>query len=303
MKFTEHTLRFPNDYDGPVVATIVEPESQPQSGKAILYIHGYVDYFFQYHMATRFVEEGYRFYAVDLRKYGRSILPGQHPNFCASVVEYFPDITESLRYIVDRGATELILLGHSTGGLLASLYAESGPLRDVVNKLILNSPFFDFNTSGFKKNFGIPLVAGFGRVLPFMSMKTELSPWYARSIHKDYYGAWDFNTKWKPLSGFPLYFSWLAAIQTAQRHLQAGLQIDLPVLVLSSDHSYQGREWNDEMLRSDVVLNVKDIEKYAHCLGQNSTYQAIENGMHDLALSPQPVREEVFRSMLEWLGT
>ncbi|MDE6499669.1 MAG: alpha/beta fold hydrolase [Rikenella sp.] len=127
MEFTHTTLHFPDDYDGPVVATLIRASLPPaglDTGRAVLYVHGYVDYFFQTHMAEAFVARGYRFYAVELRKYGRSMLEGQHPNFARSMYEYYPDLTESIRRIVAEGATEVVLLGHSTGGLLAALYAD-----------------------------------------------------------------------------------------------------------------------------------------------------------------------------------
>ena len=64
---------------------------------AVLYVHGFSDYFFQRHMAERFALEGYAFYALDLRKHGRSLRPHQHPNFCKSVAEYYADITRGDR--------------------------------------------------------------------------------------------------------------------------------------------------------------------------------------------------------------
>ena len=68
-------LAFADDYDGVVAATLVRlPVANAERG-AVLYIHGFSDYFFQRHMAERFAAEGYAFYALDLRKYGRSLRP------------------------------------------------------------------------------------------------------------------------------------------------------------------------------------------------------------------------------------
>src|ERR671934_1459081 len=92
-------LASPDDYDGPVVATLVRlPTANAERG-AVLYIHGFADYFFQRHMAERFAAEGYAFYALDLRKYGRSLRPYQHPNFCKSVREHYADIDAALAAI------------------------------------------------------------------------------------------------------------------------------------------------------------------------------------------------------------
>src|SRR6201988_4201748 len=85
-------LRLPDDYDGAVVATLVRLPGGEAPRGAVLYLHGFSDYFFQRHMAERFSLEGFAFHALDLRKYGRSLRDHQHPNFCKSVAEYYADI-------------------------------------------------------------------------------------------------------------------------------------------------------------------------------------------------------------------
>ena len=208
MKFEYRTLDFPADYDDPVAATLLRASSPAQdTRRAVLYVHGYIDYFFQEHLAEAFVAHGYRFYAVELRKYGRSLREGQHPDFARSMYEYYPDLTESIRHIREEGASGIVLLGHSTGGLLAALYADDGPQREAIRCVVLNSPFLEFNTTWFKKHVQIPLAALVSIVFPFAHKKNELSPLYARSVHKHYRGEWDFDTSLKPIEGIPLYFS------------------------------------------------------------------------------------------------
>jgi len=60
-------LPAPEDYDGRVVATLVRLPAGDAPRGAVLYVHGFVDFFFQRHMAERFAAEGYAFYALDLR--------------------------------------------------------------------------------------------------------------------------------------------------------------------------------------------------------------------------------------------
>ena len=57
------------------VATLVRRDAAAPAGDrpAVLYVHGFIDYFFQTHVAEAVEARGYRFYAVDLRGYGRSI--------------------------------------------------------------------------------------------------------------------------------------------------------------------------------------------------------------------------------------
>src|SRR5258706_3363550 len=105
-------LAFDDDYDGRVVATLVRLPVPEAPRGAVLYVHGFIDYFFQRHMAERFAAEGYAFHALDLRKHGRALLAHQHPCFCKDVAEYYDDITRALKEI----GTEALLAGHYTGG-------------------------------------------------------------------------------------------------------------------------------------------------------------------------------------------
>ncbi|MEG2319484.1 MAG: hypothetical protein RSC07_03345 [Mucinivorans sp.] len=106
--YTQRVLTFERDYDGPVVATLLRSVTTEKS-KAVLYIHGYTDYFFQDHLAQEFINRGYCFYALDLRKYGRSLIKGQHPNFCRSMREYYPEITQSIEIMAQDGFHKIVL--------------------------------------------------------------------------------------------------------------------------------------------------------------------------------------------------
>ena len=301
MKFTETTVNLPDDYEGTVIATLIQANAPQPSEHAVLYLHGYVDYFFQEHMAERFTDDGWNFYALDLRKYGRSLLPHQHPNYCRSLREYYPEIDTAISAIRTSGNHRIVLLGHSTGGLLASLYTADGKERKHIDKLILNSPFFEFNTTWFKRRIAIPVTSLLSLVFPYAHKQNELSPYYADSVHRSLRGEWNYDLKWKPREGIPLYFAWLRAVRRGQKQLKRGLHIRIPVLVMHSDRSSMEPVWNDLYTRTDAVLNVEDIKRYIPCLGDNLTDMEIAGGLHDLVLSAPEVRERVFRQMLAWL--
>jgi pimeloyl-ACP methyl ester carboxylesterase len=98
--FEATQLELPDDYEGAVRATLVRRNQMPRARRVVLYVHGFIDYFFQAHMAERFIAEGWRFYALDLRKHGRSMSAHQRPNFCKSLEEYFADITRAIDLIL-----------------------------------------------------------------------------------------------------------------------------------------------------------------------------------------------------------
>ena len=137
--FMQETINLDDDYEGKVSAVLVSKKAKSETNKAVLYIHGFADYFFNDILADVYNNEGYDFYALDLRKYGRSLLGHQHPNFCKDMSEYFEEMDKAISIIRDRdGHSLLILNAHSTGGLTTSLYAHERKNKNTA-KFLLNS--------------------------------------------------------------------------------------------------------------------------------------------------------------------
>jgi len=185
-------------------------------------------------------------------------------------------------------------MGHSTGGLLLSLYAHHHRQEKTIDALILNSPFFDFNVPVFIKKLIMPLMAFIGQKKPHLSSPEGLATGYPKSIHKDHYGEWDFDQRYKPVEGFPINLGWVNGIYQAQKELQRGLDIQCPVLVMFSTKSVKPGKYREAMKTADAVLNVKDIEKNAGKIGKNVKKVSIHEGVHDLLLSRKDVREKAF---------
>ena len=89
--YEAETIRFPPDEEGPVVATLVRRRASGTAVGAVLQVHGFSDYFFQTELADWWVERGYDFYALDLRKCGRSRLPHQTAHYVDDLHEYDAD--------------------------------------------------------------------------------------------------------------------------------------------------------------------------------------------------------------------
>lgn len=302
--YEQQVIDLGHDYEGRVVATLVHRKAEspgpPQpSRRAVLYVHGWSDYFFQTHLADYYAELGWDFYAIDLRKYGRSLLPHQTPNYCRSVTEYFPDLDEAVR-IIRADHDTLLVNGHSTGGLITALWAHARRADGVLDGLFLNSPFFDFNAGWFLRRPGAAVV---GRAGPYRVVRLGLSTAYGESLHRDHHGEWSFDPAWKPLGGFPVRAGWLRAIRQAQALLRAGLDIRVPVLVASSAASLRGRIWTEAAMRTDTVLDVTHMARWAPGLARHVTLVRFDGGLHDLVLSPAPVREQVFSEAERWIRT
>jgi alpha-beta hydrolase superfamily lysophospholipase len=300
-RFVQTTMRFPPDYDGEVTATLVRNEPLvPRARGAVLYLHGFIDYFFQSHVADAFNGAGYNFYGLDLRKYGRSMGQAAHPNFCKDFEEYFPEITSAIDIItIAEHHTALILNAHSTGALAAVLYAKIGDRRGLVESLILNSPFLELRQGTALSHIGALL----GLVMPFGRIKEPVNPWYGKSLHVDYKGEWHFNKALKPLDGFDAFYGWLHAVVQVQDRIKKGLDLEQPVLVMHSDKSEKGSEWSESFHRADLVLDVKDIKRLSAKLGQRVECREIAGGKHDLVLSREDARTESLRLMIEWIDS
>lgn len=300
--FKKQTLEFPDDYEGKVIATLIHSNQNVEGRKSVVYIHGFNDYFFHPHLGEGFNKSGYNFYALDLRKYGRSLLSHQHPNYCKDISEYYEEITETLEIIKKENGNDIIILGHSTGGLIASMYANFGERKELITALVLNSPFFEFNISETERNINLFFAKIISFFMPYANKSKPLSKLYNSSLLKSYNGEWEFNEEWKPEQGFPAYFKWLIAIYDAQTKLKSDSNISKPILVMHSTHSYIPKKWSNDILGMDIVLNIEHIKETGQKLGKKVTFLPVENAIHDIFLSKKEVRDTAFNEMINWLN-
>lgn len=299
--FNYKTLNLKDDYEGKVTATLISAKANTGKRKAILFIHGFIDYFFHPHVAKKFDENGYDFFALDLRKYGHSLMKHQRACYCKTLDEYFEEIDMSIKEIIATGSESVILLGHSTGGLTSSLYANYGAEKKHVSGVILNSPFFEMNLPATTRNILKVLSNTIPLFNPYARLNDAVPEVYGRSLHKDYKGEWEYNLEWKPLKGFPAYFAWFKAVMTGHKKLQTDSHIDVPVLVMHSSKSLPKKWTKEDFSTSDIVLSVDHIKEVGVKLGKQVTLLEVKDGMHDLFLSKEHSRNATFDGMFKWL--
>lgn len=319
-----------SDEEGPCIATLVsytppaviEPAGWPTRARrmlrtldrrqepvepvrAVLYVHGWSDYFFQQELARFFTDRGFAFYALDMRKYGRSLRPWQTPGFVTDLSDYDDDITAALdtltQDIVSRtGAAPsgITLMAHSTGALVASLWAHRFPGK--ISSLILNSPWLDIQGSAILRTTTQGLLEPITRFRPKARLKLPEFGFYWRSISNQADGEWELNGQWRPQFGFPIRAGWLTAVLAGHAQVRRGLTIDVPVLVLASSRSTISPVWNEAMLSSDSVLDVTVMTQRALQLGPHVTVCRFEGALHDTLLSSASVRAKVYAELERW---
>lgn len=299
-EFEMASVAQPDDYTGKVRCTVIRLKSEECSSKGVLYVHGFSDYFFQKEMAHIFAAHRYNFYAVDLRRYGRSLVQNDQLFRVRDLHEYFADIQVAIDAMKSDGNSEIILLGHSTGGLTTSLYMMSKP-DPSIKALILNSPFLTWNLPYLKRVLGIPLIKFAGRFNPRLRIKGDGTNYYAASLARHLGGEWEYDKNWKPDVMPDVDAEWVRAIDNAQIGLKKG-KIKVPVLLLHSDKSAYPGDGKNAYATSDAVLNVNTMARKGRNLGERVEEITIHDGLHDLVLSRKDVREKVYSAIFSFLS-
>lgn len=304
------TLELGDDPDGesPIAATLVrrEPQSDdPEPTASVLYVHGLSDYFFQTDLADAFAARGYRFYALDLRKCGRSRRPGQTGHHITDLRRYDLELEWAIsRIAVDLPDAPVVAAAHSTGGLIAAWWAQrrrQKPVRTPLTGLVLNSPFLDLHGSALLRTVGTGALRGIAAAVPGRMVPLPTSSAYGDSIHVSRNGEWDYNLDFKPLGGFGVTFGFINAVRRAQADLHRGWDTGTCSLVLRSDTSALGGDYRPEVDRADCVLDVHQIAQWAGCLGGRLTSVPVPGARHDVFLSQPDARAAAYAELDEWL--
>jgi alpha-beta hydrolase superfamily lysophospholipase len=292
--------------EGELVATLVRRGESGSAQHAVVALHGYTDYFFNTELADRFAARGFAFYALDLHKCGRSRRADQTPHFTTELANYDAELQWALDVVgADTDGAKVCMYGHSAGGLIATLWLdrlrERTALGDV-GALVLNSPFFDLQGPAILRSAAssAALVA-LARWRKLRVIRKPTPGGYGTTLHRDYGGDFDYNLDWKPLGGFPVTLGWLNAIRRGQHRLHRGLDVGVPNLILRSDHSVPEAPEPEAIQRGDAVLDVRQIARWAGCVGNRTTIAPIVDAKHDVFLSlPQP-RAAAYGELDAWL--
>ncbi|MBM7497479.1 alpha/beta fold hydrolase [Oerskovia paurometabola] len=267
-----------------------------------LHVHGYNDYFFQEHLARAVEDAGFAFFAVDLRAAGRSLRPGQVPHFVEDLRESATDLSVAVAAV--RGlhpGLPVVVHAHSTGGLVAPLWAHAHRRQRLIDALVLDSPFLDLNSSWLNRTIATRVLDAVGPWSPLAVLSAAPSA-YAAHLLASNGGRWEFDPTLKRPEGLPVRAGWLRAVRQGQARLARGLDVSCPVLVAHSASSGPDDLDNPLLDSQDTVLDVAQIERLAPRVGVDVTVRAIEGGVHDLTLSTDGPRLAYLDGVLDWLG-
>lgn len=328
--YESRTIPLLPDEEGEVVATLVrylpelDPLSSPQELPPVtsvtLFLHGRNDYFFHTEVARTMRQAGSAFYALDLRKYGRSLRPGQTIGYVDDLAVYDEEIGEAIDVIrAEQGNFPLVLLAHSTGGLIAALWAHRHP--GAAAGLILNSAWLEMQTMANLRPAVQPVLGRIAQRNPRWEVPLGSGPdYYARSLTQGWAGSgfplpdtlegheddpavtgWDYALEWKRPGSYPVPAKWLEAIMMGHEVIENEVRLDCPVLSMVSTSSSSGKEWTQKVFSSDIVLDSDIVAQRSAMLASTVTIARFP-GKHDLFLSDPRVRSHVYDTITRWMA-
>ena len=218
-------------------------ESQRRRQHAVLAVHGFTDYFFHTELADHFASRGFAFYALDLHKCGRSWREGQTPHFTTDLARYDAELVRALDVIDAGSSAEVLVYGHSAGGLIVSLWLDRmrsrGPTAtQACHGLVLNSPWLDLQGPAFLRTVATARRSARCRGCARSVVRPPAAEGgYGTTLHRDYHGEFDYDLRWKPIGGFPGHVRLDQRDRRGHARLHRGLDVGVPNLILRSDRS------------------------------------------------------------------
>ncbi|MFF1383267.1 alpha/beta hydrolase [Arthrobacter sp. NPDC058288] len=283
-----------------------EPNGSARPG-VVLYLHGWADYFLQAELARHVGAHGLHFYALDLRKYGRSLRNWQTPGYTTDLSVYDEDISAAIDVIrTDVAArtglaaeSTVHMLAHSLGGLIGALWADRHP--GSLGTLILNAPWLELQGSSLIRNIAMHLVEPIARTDPRRPFRFPEMPGYWESVSDQAHGEWFLDPQWRPTASFPIRAGWTRAVLAGHAAVERRLDIAAPVLVMLSDRTRIQAEWSEELMVADAVIDVEQTARRALGLGRRTAVFRYPQAIHDVFLSRREVRQEAYRDLVDWL--
>ncbi len=316
--YQQATVHLGEDAEGEIVATFVRKDpskltlqerwrrwyfSMRGHRLAIMYVHGWNDYFYRRHASEYWESLGIPFYAVDLRKFGRSYRSYQTPGYIEDLHDYRLEFNALRDQIVKEQGRDvrILMIAHSQGGLSASLWVNAEHPHHV-EALALNSPWLELQGNRMFRLLSTPVVQMY-RLRGGKTVMPMRDPgFYARCIKRSTGGEWDYlDHPLNPGVEFLPRAGWMQAIYNGQDEIAKNLDIRIPVLVCTSDKSMMLQTtWDEDMREADSVLDITAIRQAALHLGDVVALATIRGGLHDLSMSKPDARRTYFRIITTW---
>ncbi|WP_431709319.1 alpha/beta hydrolase [Glutamicibacter uratoxydans] len=307
-EYSYTTLDFGFDAEGPAVATVVRYQPAGlvkkllnRSRGVVLSLHGWSDYFYNRQLAEFWHELGYHFYALDLRRYGRS-LRAEHelPGYTDDLSEYDQEINAAYDLIRDaHPKLPILFMGHSLGGLVLSLWAQRSTRK--IDGLVLNAPWLEFQGTQFLRVPAQTILEPMVKRSPRRKLHLPELDHYWTSLSRDGSGEWDLHPLWRPRYAFRPTTGWMRTVLEGHAQVAKGLDLSEPIVVLTSEKSHFSASYDQLMQRTDSIVDVNLVRQRSLKLGRFVTNLTVPEAMHDVFTSAEPARAMAYRNLACWV--
>mmetsp|Transcript_30974 Transcript_30974/g.78476 ORF Transcript_30974/g.78476 Transcript_30974/m.78476 type:complete len:453 (-) Transcript_30974:30-1388(-) len=285
----------------PFEKAVVVYKTVTKNKNMIFWMPGRNDTFMHSYVVQPLLDAGLDIYVIEHRKNGRALVgapDGEHRlvSHVDDFRKYLQEIDAAMSFALrQKNYEKVVLYGHSTGGLEATLFLREGKARDKITHCVLNSPFLDWGEGGIQElladnsnelNDFLKLVNVAGS-LEFAVMRESVEP--------DHYcpGVWIQYPATDPhartLVGEKVTWGWVAAVSAMHDALKAQTPGKVPLLFLHTD--------------GDEILDGKELGDYARFVSSNVTKHYITGCRHDMLLNHEPEKnDEVLKLILGWLS-
>ena len=294
--FYEHKLNYFKAFDGLKIAYRIF--KVPHAKAIIVISSGRTEGMLKYQeLIYDLNQNGYSVYIHDHRGQGNSdrLLSDTQIGHVNKFDDYVKDLHQFVETIVPLGKKR-ILLGHSMGGAIASLYAEK--YQNDFNALVLSSPMHQPDlVSSSMSNFACELIEkrknDIDRYIVGEKSYDDSSKNFDENLlthSKVRYEiskiAFDIEPKAK-LGGPSVRWVSEACRGSAQSVVNAG-NIKIPVLLLQAGE--------------DQIVNKKPQEVFCENVGSNCKAYTLEGAYHELLVEKDSIRERVLTAVLDFIS-
>ena len=308
--------------------------------KNMIVIHGFNDFNFNQELNRKLIKDYYNVFSVSLHRYGPNIKSYLNPEkdtlpfYFENINEYFLDLDTIFSFIMSKSNLPIEVMGHSTGGLIATHYAAKGKFKDKISYLILNSPFFDFDES--------PILEGLIdlKAISILPKTFKLSSEKIQDKNKE-------NTHYVNPSYFEYTIKekienpswWDRLWNITERDVKTSLSKDgFDDIIPTTDVGIKGEttpyiyeKWPEYVgwilgineaqkeiqcgkiklsqpvilltTDTDSILSNKEILKYGEGISTNTSIINIRNGYHNVFCSKKDIRDKFYNEMIKILRT
>jgi hypothetical protein len=250
-----------------------------------IYLSGNNDYFYHADMAYKLRAKGYNFYAISFPNSGFTSNVNNANFSTFDNMEYLFQYIEIILEFYQIKKID-ILFGHSTGGLIATMYADYKNSKSIfIDRLILSSPLLDWYSDPnsksiiYKEEFLEYIITFIGLIIPKINIKPIIgTPNYTSCVE---FNEINFNPKYKSLVEIHTYTDWIRACTLGQRKIQNNkVDVKCKVDIFLSDKSVYWKYTINE----DNVLDVEDIKKYGVNISNKVNFHIIKDSIHSCFL-------------------